>query len=176
MPRNNNRYPLNIVLVGMPGSGKTTVGVNLSRVVHKRFVDMDRLLITQFNMPIAQVFSTQGEPAFRDAESELCERLRSFRHCVISTGGGVLLRPTNRTLLRSCGKVVYLAPTVEMLWKRLRNDRQRPLLKTENPKATLDALLALRDPIYRDAAHLVIPITDQSPLEVAEMIQKQLIL
>lgn len=168
------RYPLNIILVGMPGSGKTTVGVNLGRLVHKRFVDMDRLLVTQFGMPISQVFELHGESVFREAESGLCERIVGFRHCVVSSGGGVVLSAINRSLLRSSGKVIYLSPSFETLWKRLKNDRQRPLLKTDNPKDTLGALYVARDPLYRATAHITITIEDQSPLEVAEMIQRQL--
>lgn len=170
----SNRYPINIILIGMPGSGKTTVGINLSKRVHKRFVDMDRLLINQFKMPIAQVFSELGEPVFREAESVLCERLLGYRHCVVSTGGGVVLRPSNRALLRSSGKVVYLAPSIEMLWRRLKHDKQRPLLKTDNPRETLDAIYSQRHAMYQDTAHIVIQIKNQTPFEVAEIIHSQL--
>jgi shikimate kinase len=172
---NKAGIPLNIILVGMPGSGKTTVGVNLSRLIHKRFVDTDRLLVKQFKMPITTAFATHGEPAFRDAESAVCEAALAYRHCVISTGGGIIVRPVNRTLLRATGKVIYLQLSLEMLWNRLKKDRSRPLLKTDDPYATLCALFETRDPLYRDCAHEVISISNQTPLEVAQLIANRLI-
>lgn len=162
--------PLNIILVGMPGSGKTTVGVHLSRLVHKRFIDTDRLLVKQFKMPIVAAFERFGETQFRDAESALCETLLTYRHSVISTGGGIVGRPINRTLLRASGRVVYLKLSIETLWKRLKNDRSRPLLKTESPYTTLCNLYDVRDPLYQDCAHHVVEVYNQSPSEVATLI------
>ncbi|NBV41915.1 shikimate kinase [bacterium] len=164
------KYPVNIVLVGMPGSGKTTVGFQLSKLMKKRFVDMDRMLVKQFKMPITQVFAAVGEDVFRDAETALCEQMLSYRNVVVSTGGGVVGRPINRTLLRSIGKVIYLAPDIGILLDRLSNDKSRPLLKTTDPKATLRQLYSDRDPLYRDCAHEVISISGQSPRQVAESI------
>ncbi len=168
------RIPINIILIGMPGSGKTTVGVHLSRLVHKRFVDTDRLLVKQFKLPIVAAFERFGETQFRDAESALCETLLTYRHTVVSTGGGIITRPVNRTLLRASGRVVYLKLSIDTLWKRLKHDRTRPLLKTESPFDTLASLYEGRDPLYQDCAHDVIDINAQSPNEVAALIVTRL--
>ncbi|NDC82299.1 shikimate kinase [bacterium] len=170
------KHPNNVVLIGMPGSGKTTVGVNLSRRIHKKFIDTDRLLSKQFGLKISEIFAAHGEAAFRDAEADLCESLLTCRHSVISTGGGIIIRASNRTMLRSIGKVVYLAPTFDTLWARLKHDKHRPLLQTESPEATLKALFEQRDPMYRDCAHRIIHILNQTPFQVAELIDRDLLM
>ena len=146
----------NIFLVGMMGAGKTTVGRVLAQRLQMRFVDTDKVLVERTGVPIATVFEIEGEEGFRRRESCVLAEASQGEECVIATGGGAILAAENRELMRHRGTVVYLRARVESLWQRMRHDTTRPLLATPDPRRTLEELVAARDPLYHQAAHLVV--------------------
>jgi len=146
----------NIFLVGMMGAGKTTVGRVLAQRLQMRFVDTDKLLVERTGVPIATVFEIEGEEGFRRRETCVLAEASLGEECVIATGGGSVLAAENRELMRRRGTVVYLRARVESLWQRMRHDTTRPLLATPDPRRTLEELVAARDPLYHQAAHLVV--------------------
>jgi shikimate kinase len=153
----------NIFLIGMMGAGKTTLGRGLARRLGREFVDCDRALVERTGVPVATIFEIEGEEGFRRRESGVLRELAARGGCVIATGGGAVLAEANRTLMRSTGTVVYLKARIESLWERTRHDSTRPLLATPDPRARLAELLAEREPLYRDAAHVVVETGQQSP-------------
>lgn len=152
----------NIFLVGMMGAGKTTIGRALAERLGREFVDTDRLLVERTGVPVRTIFEIEGEEGFRRRESAVLAELAARDALVVATGGGAVLAEANRSLMRSRGTVVYLRARLESLWERTRRDTNRPLLATADPKATLAALLAERDPLYHEAAHVVVDTGAQS--------------
>lgn len=152
----------NIFLVGMMGSGKTTLGRALAQRLHMPFTDTDRVLVDRTGVPVTTIFEIEGEAGFRKRESAVLAELAQGHDQVIATGGGAVLAPENRAAMRSGGTVVYLRARLEHLWERTRHDSTRPLLKTADPRATLGALLEARDPLYRETAHIVVDTGAQS--------------
>jgi shikimate kinase len=152
----------NLFLVGMPGAGKTTVGRALARRLDMNFLDTDKEIIARTGVPIATIFEIEGEAGFRERESTVLSDLVQRDDLVLATGGGSILKEQNRTLLREKGTVIYLRAKLEHLWQRTHRDTSRPLLQTDNPRATLQALLDVRDPLYRETAHLVVDTGAQS--------------
>lgn len=152
----------NIFLVGMMGSGKTTVGRALAQRLKLPFVDTDRILVERTGVPVATIFEIEGESGFRRRESTVLAELASGDDQVIATGGGAVLAAENRAVLRAGGTVVYLRARLDHLWERTRHDTSRPLLATADPRATLAALLEARDPLYREVAHVVVDTGTQS--------------
>ncbi len=145
---------LNIALVGMPGGGKSTVGRQLARQLGVSFIDSDAVIELRLGEPIRAFFDRAGEAAFRDVEGEvLAEILARDGDFVLATGGGVVLRESNRDLLKTSTTVLYLRSSPEELFRRLRHDTQRPLLQVRDPLQTLRELFAKRDPLYRQCAH-----------------------
>ena len=148
-----------IAIVGMPGSGKTTVGRHLAKRLNLRFVDSDHEIERELGCSIKQYFEVEGEQAFRDVEqrviAELCKHPPSegFDGTVIATGGGAVLRSDNRHALRTHAWVVYLRSSPLELAKRLRFDKSRPLLQGGNAARRLQDLFAQRDGFYKEAAH-----------------------
>lgn len=161
----------NIFLVGMMGAGKSTIGRALAERLGRTFVDCDRVLVERTGVPIATVFEFEGEAGFRKREAALLAELSRGHATVIATGGGAVLLEENRRLLRDRGIVIYLRAKLEHLWERTRRDSSRPLLATPDPKATLAALLAERDPLYSEVAHLIVDTGPQSaPSLVARIV------
>lgn len=152
----------NVFLVGMMGAGKTTLGRALAQRLKLEFVDTDRVLVERTGVPVATIFEIEGEDGFRRRESAVIAELANRDGCVVATGGGAILDAENRRLMRASGTVVYLRARLESLWERTRHDSSRPLLATPNPKATLARLLEERDPLYREAAHLIMDTGSQS--------------
>jgi shikimate kinase len=150
----NNRS--NIYLVGLMGAGKTTIGRQLARRLGRRFYDSDHEIVARTGVPIPTIFEIEGEEGFRRRESLAIAELTSGTDIVLATGGGVVLSPENRKRLHDTGWVVYLNVPPAMLFERTRLDRNRPLLRVENPLGKLEELHALRDPLYRETAHLVV--------------------
>lgn len=142
-----------LFLVGMPGSGKSTVGRQLARRLGLPFFDSDTLIEQRLGCSIREYFAQRGEDAFRDVEQQVIAELASGPDAVVATGGGAVLRESNRHKLHSAGCVIYLRSTPEDLHRRLRHDRQRPLLQVADPLGRLRSLHAERDPLYREAAH-----------------------
>jgi len=151
----------NVFLVGMMGAGKTTLGKALAQRMGREFVDTDRVLVERTGVPVATIFEIEGEAGFRRRESALLREMAERSGCVVATGGGAVLAEENRRVMRQAGTVVYLRTRLESLWERTRHDSTRPLLATPDPKATLAALLEQRDPLYRDAAHIVVDAGSQ---------------
>ncbi|TSE35979.1 shikimate kinase [Tepidimonas charontis] len=145
-----------IVLIGLPGAGKTTVGRQLARRLQLPFVDSDQVIEDRLGCTIRAFFEREGEPAFRDLEEAVIDELTRGPACVLSTGGGAVLRPANRRHLRERGRVFYLRAAPEDLFRRLRHDRTRPLLQVADPLRRLRELYAARDPLYRETAHHVV--------------------
>lgn len=160
----------NVFLVGMMGAGKTTLGKALARRTGQEFIDTDRLLVERTGVPIATIFEFEGEPGFRQRESALIGELAARSGCVIATGGGAVLAEENRRAMRRAGTVVYLRARLESLWERTRHDSSRPLLATADPRGTLAALLEQRDPLYRDAAHIVVDTASQSAITLVNRV------
>ncbi len=152
----------NIFLVGMMGAGKTTLGKALARRTGRDFIDTDRVLVERTGVPIVTIFEFEGEEGFRRRESGILEEVAERDNLVIATGGGAVLLEDNRKLMRRSGTVVYLRARIDNLWERTRHDATRPLLATADPRGTLAELLEKRDPLYRDAAHLVVDTGAQS--------------
>jgi len=146
-----------IALVGMPGGGKSTVGRQLARQLGMRFIDTDSEIESRIGEPIRVFFERSGEAAFRDIESEvLADLLAGDGEFVLATGGGIVLRESNRHLLHKAATVLYLRSTPEELFRRLRHDTQRPLLQVRDPLQKLRELYLQRNPLYRSCAHFVL--------------------
>jgi len=156
----------NIYLVGMMGAGKTTLGRALALRLQRRFVDMDKVLVDRTGVPVATIFEIEGEEGFRRRETGVLAELAEHEDCVVATGGGAVLSEENRRLMRASGTVVYLRARVESLWERTRHDTTRPLLATPNPRAKLAELLEERDPLYREAAHVIVDTGSQTAAAV----------
>ena len=152
----------NVFLVGMMGSGKTTLGRALAQRLSLPFTDTDRVLVERTGVPVTTIFEIEGEEGFRRRESAVLAELAEGDARVVATGGGAILSPANRELMRAHGTVVYLRARLDSLWERTRHDTTRPLLATPNPRATLAALIQARDPLYREAAHVVVDTGSQS--------------
>ncbi|SNR59134.1 shikimate kinase [Puniceibacterium sediminis] len=137
-----------VVLVGMMGAGKTAVGKALAAMLEVPFRDSDAAIEEAANRSIAEIFERDGEPFFRARESQVIDRLLDERPSVLSTGGGAFMSEANRRLISSKGVSVWLNADMPVLWNRVRHKDSRPLLRTANPKATLQALYDARVPIY----------------------------
>jgi shikimate kinase len=144
-----------IVLVGMMGAGKTTVGRILARRLRRAFHDSDHEIESRCGVRIPVIFDIEGEAGFRAREAQVLEELCALERIVLATGGGAVLAAANRRRLAAAGTVVYLHGRPADLWPRLRRDRNRPLLAAPDPRAKLEALYAERDPLYREVADLV---------------------
>lgn len=151
-----------LVLIGLMGSGKTTVGRRLASVLKRTLLDCDRVIVERCGVPITTIFEVEGEEGFRKRESELLAELIRIDSSVLSTGGGVVLRSQNRQLLRQKGWVIFLRSTESELWRRLHRDRTRPLLQCADPRQKLQELLSAREPLYLETAHQIVESANQS--------------
>jgi shikimate kinase len=145
-----------VALIGLPGSGKSTVGRQLARRLQLPFVDSDQVIEQRLGCSIREYFEREGEERFRDIEEQVIDDLTQAGVGVLSTGGGSVLRPVNRVHLRDRTQVVYLHSSPDEVFRRLRHDINRPLLQVNDPLGRLSSLYAIRDPLYRETATVVI--------------------
>ena len=152
----------NLILVGMMGSGKTTMGRALAKHLGKVFVDSDEEIQKRTGVTIPHIFDIEGETGFRQRETAAIRDLVERDNMVLATGGGAVLAEQSRELMRQNGIVVYLKANVHDLWQRTRHDRNRPLLQTADPYAKLTELFQQRDPLYLQVADIVMQSGKQS--------------
>lgn len=166
----SDRYDLKrpIVLVGMMGAGKTAIGRSLSGVLGVPFLDSDLEIVEAAQASIAEIFERDGEAFFREREAEVIARLLSSGPCVLSTGGGAFLAERNRISIAEYGTSVWLDATLELLWERVRHKDTRPLLRTSDPKSTLEQIFGQRTPIY-EKAQLRIQVQESASIEETTM-------
>ncbi len=138
-----------VVLIGMMGSGKTAIGRALALRLDAPFVDSDAAIEEAAASSIAEIFARDGEAFFRKREAEVLRRLLTGPPRIVSTGGGAFLADANRKIIDQMGVAVWLDADLATLWERVRHKDTRPLLRTANPKNTLETMLAARSPIYR---------------------------
>ncbi len=164
-----------IILIGLMGCGKTTVGKELSKLTGMPLLDMDSVIEEQIGKPIADIFRDEGEAHFRALETALLRYLESDEgsavccNSIISTGGGVVLRPENREILRRLGFTVWLSVDVDILISRTMRNNNRPLLRRPDREEVLNQLLTQRSPMYAETAHLKL---DSSELDIPSVVRE----
>jgi shikimate kinase/3-dehydroquinate synthase len=164
----------NIFLVGLMGSGKTTIGRQLAKRLGKRFVDSDHEIEARTGASIPLIFDIEGEASFRRREADVIRDLSSQRGIVLATGGGAVLDAGTRARLAERGTVIYLRAHVNSILQRVAHDKNRPLLRTADPRRTLELLTAQREPLYREVAHLVIDTGRPNVQSMVQTILEQL--
>lgn len=164
-----------VVLVGMMGAGKTAVGRVLSARLGVPMLDSDAEIVASAQLSIAEIFERYGEAFFREKETQVIERLLDGPPAVLSTGGGAWMSARNRALLTARAAVLWLEADLELLWTRVRHKATRPLLRTDDPRRTLEEILIARTPIYRLAPLKVRVAPDWSITRTAEEVLKRLI-
>lgn len=160
----------NLVLIGFMGCGKSSVGRRLSGLTGHRFVDTDELVAQAENRSIPEIFAAEGEEYFREVEQRVLEDLVGVCGIILSTGGGLILRPANRETLKKIGIVAWLDADPDVLFERATRSGKRPLLQTENPRATFDQLIASRREIYETTADFRLDSTLRNHDEAAQML------
>lgn len=158
---------MNVILIGLMGSGKTTVGRLIAQKLGFQFIDTDQLITKAAGASIPRIFETEGEAGFRLHESAVLRSLMNREHCVVATGGGIATQERNHPVLRHLGLIVWLEAEVAALHRRTAGAHDRPLLQQKNPKEKLRELLRARQPLYAALADLRIPTDNLSPEEAA---------
>lgn len=161
-----------IFLIGPMGSGKTTVGRQLARKRKLEFIDLDHEIQRRCGVEVAVIFDIEGESGFRKRESDLLDELSRRDNIVLATGGGSVLSAENRQRLAERGLVVYLETDVDQQLRRLERDKKRPLLQAPDRRERLEALAEERNPVYRQAAHLVVRSADVPPGAMAARVHQ----
>jgi shikimate kinase len=164
----------NIFLVGLMGSGKTTIGKLLARARGVDFIDSDHEIIARCGVSIPTIFEIEGEEGFRRRECAVIEDLSARQGIVLATGGGAVLKEENRACLKTRGTVVYLRAQPQELYLRTRHDKNRPLLQTDDPLKKLQELYALRHPLYMEAADIVLDTGRQSVHALVQRLENNL--
>ena len=164
-----------VTLIGYRGTGKSTVAACLADLLGLPWLDADAVLEERVGRPIAELVAARGESAFRDVEAAVLGDLLPAFTGVLATGGGVVLRPTNRRLLREAGRpVVWLTAPADVIRRRLAADPQtasrRPALSGRDPLAEVDAALEAREPLYRETADVSFDTAAKPPADVAASI------
>ena len=161
----------NIVLTGFMGTGKTTIGKELSKRLHMTLVDIDAAIEKEQKIKINDIFRIYGEPYFRDIETDMIKKLSREKNIIISTGGGAVLRDENMEALKENGIIFCLNASTETIMERTCRSEDRPLLKVENPKEKISELLSFRRPFYEKAG-IMIETDRKTPLEIVEEIME----
>jgi shikimate kinase len=164
----------NIILIGPMGSGKSTIGQLLAQRLNRKFMDCDHYIEEKTGVDIARIFDIEGEDGFRQRETRALQELTSMQNLVLATGGGAVIREENREILRQSGFIIFLDTSVDQQLERLKHDKKRPLLQTENPRQRLETLLHERKPLYLALADLRIPTDQKYARKVAAEIIPQL--
>lgn len=165
----------NIYLVGPMGSGKSTIGRRTAKLLDLEFIDCDSELEARTGASVNLIFDIEGEEGFRERESGLLEEIGKRGGCLVATGGGSVLRDGNRDLMKSTGLVVYLQTSVAQQLKRLRLDKKRPLLQTEDREERLNAMAETRNPIYESLADIVFPSQSRSVSQAAHRLSQAIL-
>lgn len=163
-----------ISLIGLPGCGKSTVGRHIARRLQIPFFDSDQIIEQRLGCSVREYFEREGEDRFRDIEAQVIDELTAHQRCILSTGGGVVLRQENRISLKTRSHVVYLKSTPDELYRRLKHDMHRPLLQVADPLRKLQELFSVRDPLYKEVAQFVIETGRPSVFTLVNMILMQL--
>jgi len=166
--------PSNVFLVGLMGAGKTTVGRALAKKLDKQFIDSDHEIEARSGVSIPVIFEIEGEAGFRQREADVIRNLTAREDIVLATGGGAILRPENRELLKSRGTVVYLRADINQILQRTAKDKNRPLLQSGDPRQKLEQLSSEREPLYREVAHIVIDTGRPNISSLVQVILTQL--
>ncbi len=164
----------NLFLIGPMGAGKTTIGRRLAQALRREFLDSDQEIERQAGASIPLIFEVEGEGGFRLREKAVIAELTQRAEIVLATGGGAILDPGNRRCLTGRGLVVYLRASVDEQLRRTRQDDNRPLLQTADPRARLAELFDRRDPLYREAADWMISTEDRPLGQVTREILRRL--
>jgi len=146
----------NIILVGLMGAGKSTIGRLLAKQLKMDFYDSDRIIEERTGVDISTIFEIEGEQGFRDREEDVIAELCEMDGIILATGGGCVLRKINRKNMQQGGHVIYLRTNADLLYSRIRHDRSRPLMQTKSPINTLRKLLDDREPFYLEVADTVV--------------------
>lgn len=168
------KHPRNIFLIGPMGAGKSAVGRYLARTLHLSFVDSDNEIESRTGVDIPFIFEKEGETGFRKREAAAIDDLSKMDGVVLATGGGAIVDTDSRSRLGGRGFVVYLFTSVDQQVERTQKGRERPLLDSDDPRATLESLLAARDPLYREIADLVVETDGRKVKSVANEIIEQI--
>jgi shikimate kinase len=164
----------NIILVGLMGAGKTTIGRHLAKRRNLQFIDLDHEIEARTGVKIPLIFEIEGETGFRERESKVLDEISRQTGLVIATGGGVVERPENREVLKRTGTVVYLHVLPQLLYERTRHDTNRPLLQVADPLHRLKELFARRYPLYREVADVVVNGRGGSVSHLVNQVEKEL--
>lgn len=166
--------PKNVFLIGPPGAGKSTIGRMLAAKLGFDFLDTDHVIEQRTGADISWIFDVEGESGFRDREHQVLAEMVLETNVVVATGGGIVLRPENRSLLSALDVVVYLEASLQQLLVRTSKDKKRPLLQVENPSERIAALLAERSPFYESVCDLKINTDGHSPKSTVQTILQQI--
>lgn len=165
---------MNIVLIGMRGSGKTTIGKLLAKRLGKQFIEMDELIVQRLGQSIPDIVQRYGWQKFRDTEEEITREVAGLDNAVNATGGGVVTREENIRELKKKGKLVWLKADTDTLLRRIGNGQSRPSLTGKSQREDMEAVLAERSPTYQRVADFIVDTEDKQPKEIVDAIVKLL--
>ncbi len=160
----------NIFLIGPMGAGKSTIGRQIAQLLGMDFIDSDTEIEQRAGVDIDWIFDLEGEEGFRKREEKIINELTQEQGIVLSTGGGTIVSKDNRNMLSARGIVIYLETTVEKQLERTQRDKKRPLLQNDDPRAILEELAKVRNPLYEEIADITLPTDQQSAKLMASQI------
>lgn len=163
----------NIILTGMMGAGKTTVGKELATIMNCNFIDLDETIEKNYGK-ISDIFKQKGEEYFRQIETLELKKLNIQETFVLSTGGGIVLKDENIKILQTLGYVFYLEASIDTIYERIKNQKHRPLLNTPDPKRSIEEILSKRKKLYENSGEKI-TVNNKNVKEIAEEIYERIV-